>query len=55
MVKFGADAAIDHIGQGSTIEHAHVVLVFEVIDLGLRHTLCHRLVPHIYWVVKPWD
>ena len=54
-MEFGANTAIDHIFQGSTIEHAHVVLVLEALDLEQRHTLCHRFVPHIHHVVHPWD
>ena len=54
LVEFGSYAAIDHIGKGSTIVHAQVFLLLEALDLGARHTLCHRLVPHIYRVVHPW-
>ena len=35
---FIANAPIDHDGQGTTIVHAHVILVFEAFDLGARHT-----------------
>ena len=54
-MKFRADAAIDHIGQGSTIVHAHVILVLEAFNLEPRHTFCHRLVPHIHRIVDSWD
>ena len=53
LVKFGE--AIDHIGQGSTIIHAHVVYVLEAPDLCAGDALRHRLVPHVQLVVKPWD
>ena len=54
-MEFRGNAAINYIGQGSTIEHAHVVLVLEVLDFETCHSLCKRLVPHIHWVVLPWD
>ena len=54
-VKCKANVAIYHIGQGLTIEHAHVVYVPESPDLGASHARCHRLVPHIHRVVQPWD
>ena len=54
-VKFRADAAIDHVCPGSTIVHAHELLVLEALNLGPRHTYCHRLVPHIHRVVHSWD
>ena len=43
-----ADAAIDHIGQGFTIVHSHVVSVLEALDLGARYAVYHRLVPHVH-------
>ena len=52
---FGADAAIDHVGQSSTIVHAHVILVLEALNLGPRHTFRHRLVYYVYRVVHPWN
>ena len=54
-MEFRADAAIDYVGQGWTILHAHVIIVLEVHDLGARHALCHRFVPHVHRVVHPWD
>ena len=54
-MKFRADGAIDHVCQGSTILHALVILVLEALNLGPRHTFCHRLVPHIHRVVHSWD
>ena len=54
-MKFRAYAAIDHVCQGSTIVHAHVILVLEALDLASRHTLRHRLVPYVHWIVHPWD
>ena len=54
-MKFRADAAIDHVGQGSTIVNAHVIIVLESLNLGPRHIFCHCLVPHIYRVVYSWD
>ena len=54
-MKFRADAVIDHVGQGSTIVHAHVILVLEPFDLGARHTLRHRLVPYDHLVFHPWN
>ena len=54
-MKFRADAAIDHVGQGSTIVHAHVILVLKALDLGARHTLRHRLVTYVHRVIHPWD
>ena len=53
-MKFIADAAIDHVGQGSTIVHAHVILVLEALNMGPRHTICHRLVCYIHRIVHPW-
>ena len=55
LVEFRADAAIDYVCQGSTIVHAHVILVLEPLDLGPRHALCNRLVPHVHRVVHPCD
>ena len=55
LVKFRADAAIDHVGLGFTIVHAHVILVLEAINFEARTTLCHRLVPRIHRVVYPWN
>ena len=55
LVEFRADAAIDHVGQGSTIEHAHVILMLEAHDLGARHTLRHLLVPYVHRVIHPRD
>ena len=55
MVEFRTDAAIDHVGQGSTIVHAHVIFVLKALDLGARHALCYSLVPHIHRVVHSWD
>ena len=46
---------IDNAGKGFTIVHPHVFLVLEPLNLEARHTLCHRLVPHINLVVHPWD
>ena len=54
-MKFEVNATIDHIGHGSIIVHAHVILVLKVLDLGAHQTFCHRIVMHIHWVVKPWD
>ena len=54
-MKFRADAAIHHVGQGSTIVNAHVILVLKALNLKPRHTFCHRLVPHIHRVVDSWD
>ena len=54
-MEFRADAAIDHVGQGSTIEHAHVIIVLKALALGARHTLRHRLVPYVHRVIHPWD
>ena len=54
-MEFRADAVIDHVGQGSTTEHAHVILVHEALDLGARHTLCHRLVPYVHREIHPRD
>ena len=54
-MEFRADAAIDHVGQGSTIEHAHVIFVLKALDLGARHTLRHRLVPYVHRVIHPMD
>ena len=54
-MEFGADAVIDHVGQCSTIEHAHVILVLEALDLGARHTLRQCLVPHVHQVIHPMD
>ena len=51
LVEFRADAAIDHVGQGSTIERAHVILVLKALDLGARHTVRHRLVPYVNRVI----
>ena len=47
LVEFRANAAIDHVVQGYTMVHVHVIFVLETLDLGARHTLCHRLLPHI--------
>ena len=44
-MEFLADAEIDHVGQGCTIVHAHVILVLEALDLKARNTLRHRRVP----------
>ena len=46
-MEFGADAAIDYIGQSSTIKHAHFILVLEALNLRARHTLRHRLVFYV--------
>ena len=54
-MKFTADAAIDHVGQGSTIVHTHIILVIEALDLRPRHALCLSFVPHIHRVVNFWD
>ena len=54
-MEFRADAAINYVGKGSTIVYAHVILVLKALDLGARHTFCHRLVTHIHRVVHPWD
>ena len=54
-MEFRADAAIDHVSQGSTIEHAHVILVLKAFDLGARHTIRHRLVPYVHRVIYSWD
>ena len=43
-MEFEADATIDQICQSSIIEHAHVILVLEVLALKARHTIRHRLV-----------
>ena len=48
-------AAIDTIGQSFSIEHAHLILVLEAIDLGARHTLRHCLVPYVHRVIYPRD
>ena len=52
-MKLRADAAIDYVGQGSTIVHAHVILVLEAFDLGERHTLRHRLMFNVHRVIHP--
>ena len=52
-MEFRTNAAIDHIRQGSTIEHAHVILVLEALDLGARDTVCHCLVPYVHRVIYP--
>ena len=52
-MEFRADTAIYHVGQGSTIEHAHVILMLEALDLVARHTLRHRLVPYVHRVIHP--
>ena len=54
-MEFRANAAIDHVGQGSTVEHAYIILVLEALDLGARHTLRHRLVSYVLVVIHPWD
>ena len=54
LVEFRTNAAIDHVVQGYTIVHAHVIFVRETLDLGARHTLCHCIVPHINRVVHLW-
>ena len=54
-MELRTDAASDHVGQGSAIVHAHVILVFEALDLAARHTLRHRLVSYVHRVVHPWD
>ena len=54
-MKFRADAAIDHVGQGSTVVHAHEILMLEALYLGPRHTLRHRRVPYIHLVIHPMD
>ena len=53
-MRIGADSAIDNIGQGSTIEHAHIILVLKALGLIARHTLCHCLVPYVYRLVYIW-
>ena len=53
-MEFRADAAIYNVGQGSTIVHAHVNLVFESLDLGARQTLRHCLMCYVHWVVYSW-
>ena len=55
LVKFTADASIDDVGKGFTIGHANVICVLKALYLRARHTFCHRLVTHIYYVVGPWD
>ena len=50
-MEFIADAMIHHVGNGSTIVHAHVIFVLVALDLGARNTFCYRLVPHIHLVV----
>ena len=47
-MEFRTDAAIDHVGQGFTIEHTHVILVLEALDLRARHTLRLCLVPNVH-------
>lgn len=54
-MKFKAYAAIDHICQSTSINHAQVVLVLEALDLETSNTLCHRSVLHIHRVVQPWN
>ena len=54
-MKFIADAAIDHVAQGSTTVHVHVIFVLEELNLGPRHSFCHRLVPNIHRVVHFCD
>ena len=54
-MEFRTDAAIDHVGQGSTIEHPHVILVLEALDLGAPHTLRHYLMPYVHRVIHPRD
>ena len=53
--QFRADAAINHVSQGSTFKHAHVILIFKALDLGARHNLRHRLVPYVHRVIYPWN
>ena len=52
LVKFGADAEIDHNVQGSTIEHAPVVFVLEAPDLCSGDAFRHCFVPHVHLVVQ---
>ena len=54
-MDYGADSAIDHICSSFTILHSHVIFVLETLNLGARHALDHRLVPHIHRVVQPWN
>ena len=54
-MEFRANAAIDQIGQGFNIVHAHVILVLKVDNLGARHTIRHRLVSNVHRVVYPCD
>ena len=37
------DAAIDHVNQGFTIVHAHVIFVLEALDQGARNALVTAL------------
>ena len=55
MIKFRSEAVIDYAGQGTSIVHAHVILVLEALDLRERHTLCNRIMPLIHRVVHLWD
>ena len=55
LVKFKADAAIEHVAQGSTIVHAYVIFVLKALDVGARHVVCYSYVPHIHRVVHSWD
>ena len=54
-MEFRADAAIDYVGQGSTIVHGHVIFLLRALDLGPRHTLRHRLMCYVNRVVNSWD
>ena len=55
LVEFKADAAIHYINQGSKIEHAHVILVLETLDIRGRQTRFHSVLSHIHRVVHSWD
>ena len=54
-MKCRLDAAIDPVGQGSTIVHAHVILVLKALNLGPHHALRHRLVCYVHRVIHSWD
>ena len=54
-MEIRANAAIDYVCQGFTIVHAHEIFVLELLDLGPRHTLRHRLICYIHRVVHSCD
>lgn len=42
---------INHICQGLTIVHAHVVIFIKALELGARYAVCNCFVPNINRVV----